>query len=248
MDVGQGDSVLIESANGRNILIDGGPDKKVLRRLSEQLELGERTLDLVVLTHPHADHVTGLNAVLEHYRVDRILLPPARSQTPAFKYFLDRARKNKVPVSRITAPFQAQISPQCRLNFLYPRQERKFNNLNNASLVSRLKCSDLSFLFTGDIEAEVEKKIMSEEVELDSDVLKVAHHGSADSSIGKFLEEVSPELAVISAGKDNELGHPSLRTVKKLKRTGAEILRTDRSGTITIEKREDKWAVSPENK
>lgn len=246
LDVGQGDAILIETANGRNILIDGGPDKKVIKELSQNLDFGDRTLDLVVLTHPHSDHLTGLNSVLERFEVGRILVPPVEPESPAYKYFLKRSDKLNIPTLEVTAPFQAELAPDCDLDLIYPFEDSEWDNLNNASLVSRLDCSGLSFLFTGDIEKEVEKEILDRNPDLDSDVLKVAHHGSADSGSKEFLRAVSPDLAVIPVGEDNRPGHPDLRTIKKLQRTGALILRTDENGAVKVEKGEEKWRIVPE--
>ncbi|HMB66015.1 MAG TPA: MBL fold metallo-hydrolase [Patescibacteria group bacterium] len=247
LDVGQGDAILIETSKGRNILIDGGPDRRVVRELSENLDFGEKTLDLVILTHPHADHVTGLNSVVERFNVKRILLPPVQSQAPAFKHLMDISGKQGVVVATTTAPFSVEMGAGCGLDVLYPFPDSEFENLNNASLVSRLQCSGLSFLFTGDIEKEAEERILSRDIDLESDILKVSHHGSDSSSGRGFLRAVSPEAAVIPVGEDNDSGHPSLRVIRKLQREGARILRTDEHGTITITKEEGEWRVVREN-
>lgn len=246
LDVGQGDAILVKASNGRNILIDGGPDKEVVRELSENLDLGERNLDLIVLTHPHSDHITGLNSVVDRFEVGGILLPRIKTETDALDRLVDRAEERDVPVSAITAPFQVELSPECELDILHPLRSVEADDLNNASLVSRLDCSGLSFLFTGDIEKEAEERMLSRDIDLESDVLKVSHHGSDSSSGREFLRAVSPEAAVIPVGEDNDSGHPSLRVVRKLQREGALVLRTDEHGTVTIGKEGEEWVVTPE--
>lgn len=245
LDVGQGDAILIE-VKGKNILVDGGPDRKIIRELSEHLGFGERDLDVVVLTHPHSDHLRGLNSVLERFDVKRVLLPPMESKTPAFKYFVKESRQQDVLMSRITAPYQVKIADGCSLNFLHPFPGLQTQDANNISLVSRLRCSGLSFLFTGDIEKEVQETLLERGVDINSDVLKVPHHGSADAGSEEFFQEVSPEVAVISVGKDNKMGHPSLRTIRKLQREDALVVRTDKRGAIQIRKSQEQWKIIPE--
>ena len=235
LDVGQGDSILIQAENGSNILIDGGPDKRVMKRLSEQLDFGERNLDAVILTHPHYDHFFGLNSVIKRFEVGKLFLPPTEEDSPAFKNFLQRVAIEEVPMIQVTAPLKINVSSACDLEFLHPRiEDDSYSNLNDISIVNKLECDTSSFLFTGDIEEEAEKDVLSRDIDLESDVLKVAHHGSNTSSDPEFLKQVSPDLAVIQVGENNSFGHPSLRTIRNLERLDSLVLRNDKHGTVTV--------------
>jgi len=234
LDVGQGDSILIEAPRGQNILIDGGPDKQVIRRLGEALPFWEREIDLIILTHSHADHVTGLSSVLERFRVGKVFYNGLKPETPEYKKFLELA-ESRTKLIQIKNKQKLQMGPQCQIEIIYPGEwSRQADNLNNASLVSRLDCRGETALFTGDVEKEAEKKLLAEDYSLKSRVLKVSHHGSDTSSQKKFLKKVDPEIAVIQAGRDNRKGHPSRRVLKRLERIGAHIFQTGLSGTIEL--------------
>ncbi len=248
LDVGQGDSILIRTEEGKNILIDGGPDKRVVKELSRQLAWKERSLDIVILTHPHLDHLVGLNSVVERFDVGKFFLPPAKSSSPAFKHLIETLSREGVPAIGVVAPLEIEISPACNLVFLHPKAKNlPYSKLNDVSIVNKLECDDFSFLLTGDIERQAERDILSQDMDLESDVLKVAHHGSDTSSKKDFLKAVSPDLAVIQVGEDNNLGHPSLRTIRNLERIGSLVLRNDKHGTVTVIERDGQWEVVTEN-
>lgn len=234
LDVGQGDSALIEAPGGQNILIDGGPDKRVIRELAKALPFWERKIDLIVLTHSHADHVTGLTGVLERFQAGRVFYNGLEPETPVYEKFLKLAR-SRAELWAVKDRQKIKIGPDCEMELIYPGDwSGEEDNLNNASLVSRLDCLGQTALFAGDIEKEAEEKLLAEDYSLESRVLKVSHHGSDTSSQKKFLQKADPEIAVIQAGRDNRKGHPSRRVLKKLERIGAHIFWTDLSGTIEL--------------
>ncbi|MFH1030537.1 MAG: ComEC/Rec2 family competence protein [bacterium] len=251
-DVGQGDSSLIMTED-ENILIDGGPDKKVIEKLDNYLPFWNRKIDVMVLTHPHADHVIGLIDVLLKYEVGEVWTTDVLHNSPEYLEFLEIMRDKGIKVKIVgrDAPNIRGISAaNARIEILYPNNnlsgEKEVDNLNNTSIVLKLNYKDKSFLFTGDIEEEVEKEFCCEVgdshlkgdchlKELDADVLKVAHHGSNNSSSLCFLEAVKPEFAIISAGKDNDFGMPSLRVLNRLERMGIEVFRTDEDGDVIFE-------------
>jgi competence protein ComEC len=236
-DVGQGDAILIKAPDGQNILIDGGPNLRIVERLSAVLMPWDKKIDLMVLTHPHDDHVTGLVNVLERFKVEKILYTGVNHDSPNYIAWLSAVRDKKIPLVILDRPRTIKLGDNCRLEILYPLKSflnKEVENLNNTSIVMKLAYGETSFLFTGDAEREEEKEILESGVELSADVLKIGHHGSDTSSSGEFLAAVKPDIAVISVGKDNDFGHPSLRTIKKLERAGAKVFRTDEAGTIKI--------------
>ena len=246
LDVGQGDAILIKSPFGQNILIDGGPDSKVIEELGKSLPFWDKRIDLMVLTHPHDDHVTGLIEVIKRYNVKKILYTGVVHDSPNYLAWLAAIRERKIPLVIIDRPQKIVLGDDCYMEIIYPRKSflaQETDNLNNSSIVARLVYGETKFLLTGDAEIEVEKELLNltpllarggGEVDLSAQVLKTGHHGSDTSSSEEFLKAVSPQIAVIQVGKDNDFGHPSLRILKRLERAGAEILRTDKNGTVSL--------------
>jgi competence protein ComEC len=237
LDVGQGDAALIKTPYGQNILIDGGPDNTVIKILGEVLPWWDRKIDLMILTHPHSDHVSGLIDVIKRYKVKKILYTGVLHTSPDYIAWLELVKARKIPLIIIDRPQTINLGQDCELSIIYPRKNlagQTMDNLNNSSIVFKLKYGRTKFLFMGDAEIEVEKKLLKSGADLQADVLKVAHHGSNDSSGQEFLERVMPEFAIISVGADNEFGHPSRRPIKRLERLGARVLRTDLDGTIKL--------------
>ncbi len=236
LDVGQGDASLIKTPFGQNVLIDGGPDSGVLKALASNLSWWDRRIDLVILTHPHDDHVAGLNQVLRRYDVKKIAYTGVVHNSPAFLAWLDLINKKKIPLLIIDRPQKIVLGGDCFLDVIYPLQSflgKEIENLNNSSIVVKLVYGQTGFLFTGDAEQEEEKEILGAKFP-GADVLKVGHHGSDTASSEDFLAAVLPKISVIELGKDNDFGHPSGRTLKKLERLKSEIFRTDLNGTVKI--------------
>ncbi|MDD5032332.1 MAG: ComEC/Rec2 family competence protein [Patescibacteria group bacterium] len=237
LDVGQGDAILIKSPFGQNILVDGGPDSKVIEELGKNLPFWDKRIDLMVLTHPHDDHATGLIEVMKRYSVKKILYTGIVHSAPNYLEWLEEIRERKIPLVIIDRPQKITLGDNCYLELIYPTKSflaRETDNLNNSSIVAKLVYEETKFLLIGDAETEVEKELLVSGTDLSSQVLKTGHHGSDTSSGEEFLEAVSPEFAIIAVGKDNDFGHPSLRILKRLERTGTEILRTDLDGTIVL--------------
>ena len=238
LDVGQGDTILIKSPFGQNILVDGGPDGKVVEQLGKKLPFWDKQIDLIVLTHPHDDHVTGLTEIIKRYDVRKILYTGVVHDAPNYLAWLEEARNKKIPLALVDRPQVIKLGENCELDVLFPQKSfigQGIENLNNSSIVAKLFYGQTSFLLTGDAEIAVEKDLLAASVDLKSQVLKIGHHGSDTSSSEEFLEAVKPKFAVIEVGKDNDFGHPNLRILKRLERIGAEIFRTDLDGTIKFE-------------
>jgi competence protein ComEC len=237
-DVGQGDSIFIEiphhGLGGGQILIDGGPSSVILEKLGTEMPFWDRTLDLVILTHPEHDHMAGLLEVLKRYEVKNILWTGILRPTAEFQEWqkLIAQEGAEIHIARSTT---CALSESAYLEILYPFESmegKEIANTNNTSIVARLVFGANSFLFTGDASQAVEKKLLQKDI--DSDVLKVGHHGSKTSSAEEFIRAVSPKIAVISVGKDNSYGQPHSETLAVLEKYGITVLRTDISGDIKI--------------
>lgn len=197
----------------------------------------DKSLDLVVLTHPHDDHVTGLVGVVQRYTVGQVLESGFELDTPAYEEWRRLIDEKDIQRSIVRAGQQIDLGEGIGLEIIYPQKEfleGTESDGNNNSVVLRLVWKDVSFLFTGDIDEEAERAILYSDqwYELNSTVLKVAHHGSSQATSSQFLAAVDPEVAVISVGKDNAFGHPSDETLAKL--DGVKLYRTDEQGTISF--------------
>lgn len=229
IDVGQGDSILIQQ--GENAMLidagDRGYGSTVEGYLNKQ---GVKKLDYIVFTHPHADHIGGGADVLNAFGVDKIIMPKVSNNTKTFESLLETIQeKNK----KITTPSPGDQYDLGTSNFkiLGPTSSNN-KNLNNASVVIQLSFGATSFLFTGDAESASEKGILNRGYDLGSDVLKVGHHGSDTSTSDSFLKAVSPSYSVISWGKGNKYSHPNQSVTDRLANQKIQIFRTDESGTI----------------
>ncbi|MBZ9572861.1 MBL fold metallo-hydrolase [Patescibacteria group bacterium] len=236
-DVGQGDAIFIETPKGHQILIDGGSGKKVLEKLAWNLPFWDRTLDLVILTHPEKDHLGGLIWVFNRYKVANILWTGVLRETKVFEEWQEKLEKEgaRKVIARAGQKIKAE---NVQIFILYPLEslEGKFfeASSNDTSVISQVFFGENSFLFTGDITTKIEKELLEKEVDLSSDVLKVAHHGSKTSTSEEFLEKVTPEIAVISCGKNNPYGHPHQQVLRNLEEFAIKVLRTDQDGNIKI--------------
>lgn len=242
LNVGQGDSILIETPQDRNILVDGGPDDKVLTGLGRNLPFWERSIDLAILTHPHRDHLSGLLQVMERYKTERVLYTGVEYSSRLYKKWKELLRGEDVDIKFVQERSDIRLGQDCRLRILHPstdKEHKEVSKVNNSSIVSRLSCAGRSFLLTGDIESGVKNKLASSSAQLGSEVLKLSHHGAGErSENGSFLEQVSPEVAVASVG-ENDHGHPDKEYLEQLRKRGIKVLRTDKKGTIIFTKDEE---------
>jgi competence protein ComEC len=238
LDVGQGDAILIQTPNGQNILIDGGPDpQKINLELSERLPFWDRAIDLVVCTQPQADHVTGLVEILQRYKVKQVLEPGISYNSSIYQEWCNLVEEKQIKRDKAQAGQEIDLGNGIKLEVLNPPAslwEGTNDDVDNNGVVLRLTWNKVSFLFTADIREEVEFELIEQRANLKSTVLKVAHHGSKTSTTSQFLAAVDPEVAVISVGEDNPFGHPSPEVVERLiERVGEDnVYRTDEDGTI----------------
>jgi competence protein ComEC len=240
LDVGQGDGVLIQTPNGQNILIDGGPDSQHINlEMGERLPFWDRTIDLVVCTQPQADHVTGLIEVLNRYKVKEVLDPGISYDSSIYQEWLRLIETEGIEYNIARAGQEIDLGSGIRMEVLNPPEtlwQGTSDDVDNNGVVLRLSWGKVSFLFTADIREEVEFELIGQRANLKSTVLKVSHHGSRTSTTSQFLAAVGPEVAVISVGADNSFGHPSPEVVERLiDRLGEDnVYRTDRDGTIEL--------------
>lgn len=230
-DVGQGDSILIDT-NGSDVLIDGGPRKADAALMSYLEELNVSRIDIVVATHPHEDHIGGLVTVLNSsIVVNTVLYNGEEETTQVYLNFISLAQ------DKITLAERGQVyilDVNVNFTILNPIQPLEFDEPNSNSIVLKLQVENVAFLFTGDATFETEESIMDAGLNLESQVLKVAHHGSKYATSTEFLEAVNPTYAVISAGLNNSYGHPHNETIQRLVNKGVTIYGTHVSGTIIM--------------
>jgi competence protein ComEC len=240
LDVGQGDSILIQTPNGQDILIDGGPDpQKINLELSKKLPFWDRTIDLVVCTQPHADHVIGLLEVIQRYKVGQALEPEVSYNSSIYREWCNLVEDKGIEYNIACAGQEIDLGNGITMEVLNPPEdlfEGTSHDVDNNGLVLRLSWGLVSFLFTADIREETEFELIGQRANLKSTVLKVAHHGSETSTTSQFLAAVDPEVAVISVGADNPFGHPSPEVVERLiDRLGEDnVYRTDEDGTVEL--------------
>lgn len=242
LDVGQGDSTLILGGDGEEALVDGGPDASVLSGLGRRMPSGDREIELLVLTHPHADHVTGLVEVLRRYKVDRVLMTGVVPQSPAGEEFGREVAELGIPVEYAVAGESFSVGA-FRLETLWPREPlagttvddrgaAAEGGMNDTSIVLRATAASSTALLMADASVRVESELVGSGADLKADLLKAGHHGSGGSSSREFLAAVGARFAAISAGAGNRYGLPALKTVLRLADSGAEVFRTDRDGDI----------------
>ena len=226
LDVGQGDSILIVN-QGKTMLIDASTNEMGSRVVKYLQDLGISKIDYLVGTHPHEDHIGGLDNVIKTFDIGSIYMPKKSANTKTFEEVLDaiKAKNLKVTAPSIGDKFSVGDA-SCEVMSINNTAE----DANESSIVIQMDCNGVKYLFTGDANYNVEKSRKWEKV----DVLKVGHHGSRTSSTKTFLDQVKPKVALISVGKDNTYGHPTENALKRLNDVGAKIYRTDENGTILI--------------
>lgn len=228
IDVGQADSILIKNEE-HSMLIDAGNNEDGVKLVNYLNELNVNNFDYVIATHAHEDHIGGMDDIINNFDVDKFFMPDVLTTTKTFEDVLDALEDNDMTYNTFEEN-QGFSFGDANVKILYVGNDK--NDLNDTSIVMKITYYNNSFLFTGDISSEVEKKILNKD--LKSDVLKVAHHGSDYSSTDKFLDLVDPKYAVISVGENNIYKHPSNSTLLKLNDRNIKIYRTDTSGTIIM--------------
>lgn len=268
-NVGQGDAAYIRFPDGRDMVVDGGPDDKILACLGKHMPFWDRSIDIVAMTHPQKDHMQGLIPILERYRVSYFVRSDVDNDTEGYKKLLDTTKRKSVTVNYITSGERIDVGP-VTVSMIWPSEEQiakgkefiatqiqsntsRENNtlgattvgeLNDYSLVFDLHYGVFDVLLTGDADNHVNKHFIGSRLaDGHVEVLKVPHHGSKTGMTEEFLDWVKPELAVISVGKNN-YGHPAAETLDKLAARGIKVKRTDQEGDIEVVSDGKTWSVT----
>lgn len=236
LNVGQGDSIFITTPQGARLLIDGGKDETVLRRLSEHMPLFDKRIDVVIATHPDADHVGGLTSVVERYTIGRLYYSPMNHETPDAVLFERALESLKIPAHALRAGDIIALDADVMLHILYPVEVKPDGDTNDSSVVARLVYKDTSIVLTGDASQGIEYALASWYGEkLKSSLLKLGHHGSNTSTSDVFLGFVKPEYAIISRGCKNTYGHPHAEVLNRLTQFNIPHVDTCTDGSVTFE-------------
>lgn len=265
-DVGQGDAILIRTPSGKDVLIDGGPDNSVLECLSKYLPFWDREIDMVFLTHPQADHLTGLISVLERYKIDYFLASIVSNNSEGYKKLKSLVDEKGIIVDNPYLGKEIDFNDGVKIKILWPEKEYLLSHvnytsgigtyskvlgmatfrgdLNGISTVSLLTYNNFKVIFTGDADEKVQPEILTLNDLSKIDVLKVPHHGSKTGLNKNFLNTIKPILAIISVGKSNRFGHPTKEILSKLLNLNIIIKRTDEAGDVRIESDGKNWTYN----
>ncbi|MDK0720811.1 ComEC/Rec2 family competence protein [Clostridium perfringens] len=232
LNVGQGDSELIQ-VNGINMLIDAGTNAGANDLVKDLKNRGIKTIDIAIATHPHEDHIGGMDEVLENFDVKSFYAPKVAHTTKTYENMLKAVKNEGLKIQQIKEGTKIDLGKDTEVQ-VYSPVKSQYEELNNYSPVMKISYGQNSFMFTGDAESLVEKEILNENKDLKADVLKLGHHGSHSSTSEEFLKAVNPSIAIVSCAKDNKYGHPHKETMSNLKKAGITVYETFRDGDITI--------------
>lgn len=240
LDIGQGDAILVQDGFSQ-MLIDGGPDGTVLGQLGDAMPFFDRTIEVIALTHPHADHYAGMITVMARYRVKTILLASRHGEGREYALFDAALAAEGAAVFEVGAGDEFSLGERVRLLVLWPpargvarTKALADDDRNASSVVLRMTAPGGTALLTGDATPEVERALIASGADVQADFLKVAHHGSRYSSIQSFVERVRPRYAAISVGEGNSYGHPAWMIIRRLESLGTQVFRTDREGRVRV--------------
>lgn len=245
MNVGQGDAIFIQAPNGNQVIVDGGPSAKILQELGGLMPWNDKTIDMIVITNPDKDHIAGFVDVLKRYDVEYLLESGTENNSLVNNEVKRLAEANKVEKILARRGMEIILDPTAgvKLTILFPDRDVSKEKTNDGSIIMRLTYGETKVMLTGDATSRVERHLLGLEssfssstlgLGLQSDVLKVGHHGSKTSSSYEFVKAVAPKFALISLGKDNRYGHPNEEVLGTLAAFPIEIFRTDQIGTIVM--------------
>lgn len=236
LDVGQGDAILIQTPSGKNMLIDGGPTNEILSQLGKELSYFDRTIDIMIATHPDADHITGLIPVLEKYKIKNIILSQSDAKTKIVEDFDLHVQEEGSSLYRARTEDVINFGDDVNALVLYSKNnnEEKKKDTNQFSIALLLMYRDVTFLLTGDLPSNEESHLLTKKLPKNIIIYKAGHHGSDTSSSDQLLSYIKPEYSIISAGKNNSYGHPNPKAIERLQKYSKEILSTIDRGAITF--------------
>lgn len=231
IDVGQADSILITTPDNKTMLIDAGNNEDGDDIVKYIKGMGIDTIDVLIGTHPHEDHIGGIDDVINSFKIGKFYMPRAANNTKTYEDVLDAAKTKGYKIIAGRAGMNINFSDLVKAEILAPNSA-EYDDLNNFSIVVKLTYEENSFLFMGDAEKQSENEILTKGYNILADVIKIGHHGSSSSTSEKFLQTVSPRYAVISVGRGNDYGHPHRETMELLKKYVITVYRTDDCGTV----------------
>ncbi len=240
--VGQGDSIFIRTPDNYKILVDGGPNNKVVDYLNQDLGLNDRTIDLVVLTHPHADHMFGLIDTIKKFKVKKVITSDVTNTNSMYKLWIDTLSNSHLKPEFVYAGKSFTLSDQVKMQFLWPEEKKpEVSDFNQTSVVMKISYGNFDMLMTADADQNSQPYTGSiSHIE----VLKVPHHGSKTALREDFIAKLKPDVSVISVGEKNRYGHPNPVLLDLLKKYSQKILRTDQNGTVEFVSDGVKWYTS----
>jgi len=242
LNIGQGDSTLITTPQGKRILIDGGPDTKVIEHLAKLIPLYNKRIDLIILTHPHKDHIFGLISTMKRYNVENTLIAGNITNSSLMKEFIEAHKKNNTKILIADPRYSIRIDKNTEIDNLSQNSYlTKGSNQNNKSIITKITHKkdnkQITILFTGDAEKKQEERITKNypQNKIKSDIYQVGHHGSKTSSTLPFLQKVKPQISILSYGEGNMFHHPDDQTIQTLKKIQTHILHTADTDRINIQ-------------
>ena len=246
LDIGQGDSLFIESPTGTQILVDSGSPRKILSQLARVMSPFDRSIDAIIITNPDQDHIAGFLDVLKVYKVDKVFESGTLNDSKTYQNLEAEIKNKNIPNILAKKGMRLNIGGGARIDILFPDRDVFDWSPNDGSIVAKLTYGKTLVMLTGDATTKTEKIILDKNspAQLASTILKVGHHGSRTSTSTEFVKAVSPVYAVISNGKDNKYGHPHQDTLDVLSLFGAKIFRTDLLGTIIMKSNGEKETFS----
>lgn len=237
LDIGQGDSIYIRTPDDYFILIDGGPSVSVLEQLADVIPRYNRRIDLVVLTHPHADHVNGLVEVVKRFDVGSVMIVGTPSGNTYYQEFLRLCDEWSIPLYYGQADRDIKVGSDLYLDIVWPSHSIagvEFENLNNASLAMRVITPEKVIMLSGDAEIEEELEIINSGFDLSADIFKSGHHGSRTANSDNFLDEINPDTVVIQSGTGNSFGHPHKEALENFLERAIQVRRNDLEGRVNF--------------
>lgn len=234
LDVGQGDAILITSGNNQVLIDSGRNGRLVLEKLGRALPFWDRKLEALIITHADADHYGGFNEILDFYKVENIIKAESANVSGEWLNLMEKIKNKNITEINSTFGTEIVFPSGARLKTIYPQGlvSGTEKDRNDDSIVTRLVYGENEFLFTGDLSKAGENALLAQNINIESDFLKVAHHGSRSSTTFEFLEKVKPQDAIISVGKNNSYGHPHKEILDSFKNQMTRVWRTDTDGTI----------------
>ncbi|MDD4290189.1 MAG: MBL fold metallo-hydrolase [Patescibacteria group bacterium] len=243
IDVGQGDAILIKSQNGKNILIDGGPDSDLAEKMSKFMAYRNNKIDLIIISHPHRDHYYGLISVIKKYKTQKIIYSGIDVNLQDYNYMKKIIDEYNLVFIKPKLADKYEIDEGLYLSIIYMPKTKTVDNLNDASVSIKLTYKNFDVIFNGDASCEIENIILRDNSNLKSEIFKASHHASKYSNCDNLLNSIKPRITVIQSGADNKFGHPHQEAMDRIIKSGSKILRNDELGDIIIKSDGDNYQI-----